>query len=369
MFYVVADKPGDIHRITIIVRSIPHSTPKGDAIYVSGDFNGWFPDVAEHKLKALPDGSYFVIITTHKRKFEYKFTRGTWNKSECINELKFTNRFIDLTLDPSTTVYIDILNWEDKLHTASKFVKVLNDKFSIPQLNRERRIWIYLPPDYEEIPNKHYPVVYMQDGQNLFDNFYSYNIEWQIDKTLNFLHTSGLRVPIVVGTEHGGELRQNEYLPWKYKEIYGGEGDKYASFLAETLKPYIDKNYRTLVDRDQNAIIGGDLGGLISLYTGMKYQHLFSKIACFSAPFHNNPEIFEYVEKMGKRKELKFYFLAGLKEDDSKMKISGNSRICEILKIEGFTQENIRSVVKYEGEQSELFWRREFQQAYRWLFL
>jgi alpha-glucosidase len=146
------------------------------------------------------------------------------------------------------TLNLTILSWEDvggTNSTAAANVSILNTQFWMPELNRSRRIWLYLPPDYAT-STKHYPVIYMKDGQNLFDAVTSFSGEWQVDETLNTLFANGDYGAIVVGIDNGGAERLNEYSPWNNPQYGGGQGALYMDFVAETLKPFIDANYRTL---------------------------------------------------------------------------------------------------------------------------
>jgi predicted alpha/beta superfamily hydrolase len=114
----------------------------------------------------------------------------------------------------------------------------------MPQLGRQRRIWIYLPAGYTSSP-KRYPVIYMHDGQNLFDDYTSGYGEWGIDEMMD--KVSPQNQCIIVGIDHGGDFRVTEYDPYDSK--YGkGRGDDYVEFLVKALKPYIDAHYKTIAD-------------------------------------------------------------------------------------------------------------------------
>ena len=133
--------------------------------------------------------------------------------------------------------------------TTRTLSSILSDAFDMPQLGRARRVWLYLPPDYESNPERRYPVLYMHDGQNVFDEATSYAGEWGVDETLDAMHAAGELSVIVVAVDHGVERRFDEYSPWNNAQYGGGEGDEYVDFLVETLKPYVDAHYRTLPDR------------------------------------------------------------------------------------------------------------------------
>ncbi|MBZ0301052.1 MAG: alpha/beta hydrolase [Anaerolineae bacterium] len=156
--------------------------------------------------------------------------------------------------------------WQDypvQEHTVHGTVRVLPELYS-PQLDNARSILVYLPSGYEPGEDR-YPVLYMHDGQNLFDAYTSFAGEWHVDETLLRLETEGIKA-IVVGIPNGGSERVNEYSPFRDPRHGGGKGDRYLDFLADTLKPRIDADFRTLPGRDHTGLMGSSMGGLISLY-------------------------------------------------------------------------------------------------------
>lgn len=106
------------------------------------------------------------------------------------------------------------------------------DSFYMPQLGRYRNIWVYLPPDYGS-SQKQYPVLYMHDGQNLFEDSTSFVGEWHLDETLDSLHQTGDYGCIVIGIENDGNHRMDEYMPNVHPKYGGGEGDLYIRFISE----------------------------------------------------------------------------------------------------------------------------------------
>lgn len=181
---------------------------------------------------------------------------------------------------------LKIADWKDALgdpkeHTIIGDLKII-DRFPIPQLHRLRRIWIWLPPGYEN-SGRRYPVLYMQDGQNVFDRKTSYAGEWQVDESLAALLGAG-KAPaaIAVAVDNGRELRMREYVPAALSGRAVDEGEQYAEFLARTLKSYIDAHFRTLQDRDHTAVAGSSAGAAISFYAGVKYPEVFSRVGAFS---------------------------------------------------------------------------------------
>lgn len=153
-------------------------------------------------------------------------------------------------------------------------------------LQHSRDILVYLPPDYEHNPGKRYPVLYMHDGNNLFDRRTAFGgNEWQVDERLEQLIRAQAIEPVIVVGIYNTAHRMAEYT-WEAAEldgqIQGGQGPQYGRFLVEELKPLIDKTYRTLPEREHTAVMGSSLGGLISFYLGLHYPQVFSKIGMLS---------------------------------------------------------------------------------------
>jgi len=148
-------------------------------------------------------------------------------------------------------------------HTIVGTVRVLDQVYS-PELENRRAILVYLPPDYDSSQQR-YPVIYMHDGQNLFDQATSYTDEWQVDETMEALSRGGYPA-IVVGIPNMGEQRIDEYSPFDDPAHGVGQGHAYLAFIVETLKPLIDQQFRTLPDRLHTGIMGASMGGLISLH-------------------------------------------------------------------------------------------------------
>lgn len=355
-------------QITLKVTEIPKDTPKNATIYVAGNFNGWNPNSTP--LIADGKGNHTITFPEENGTIEYKFTRGSWDTAEGDASGKpMPNRHTTFTGKPQT-VEAKIISWEkttEKTRTAAKNVHLISDSFLIPELGRTRKIWIYLPPDYES-GKKKYPVIYMQDGQNLFDESTSFSGEWEIDETLNQLFSEGDSGAIVVGIDNGGNHRIDEYTPWKNLEYGGGEGDLYSDFLAKTLKPFIDKHYRTKRGKKHNALIGSSLGALISNYCGIKYHRIFSKIGSFSPAYWIvNEEFNHYIKNSDANlSKTRIYYVAGSSE--SKNMTKDLETVKNNLEKKGLKPENTLVKIDSYGNHNENYWKGEFAKAYQWLF-
>ncbi len=354
-------------QLTIKITAVPTSTPPNDLIYIAGNFNDWNPANANYSLVNNADGSYQITFNPPAGTLEYKFTRGSWTSVEGNEQaLDISNRVLVYS-GASKTINVQILSWLDAgsgAGTAADNVAIVDDNFWIPQLNRSRRIWIYLPPDYTN-SSKNYPVLYMQDGQNLFDVNTSYSGEWEVDESLNKLFGEGDAGVIVVGIENGGLKRIDEYSPWVNAQYGGGEGDAYVNFIVETLKPYIDTHYRTKSDRLNTGIFGSSMGGLISFYAAIKHQDIFSKAGIFSPSFWFSDQVYSLVETEGKQSDMSIYLLGGEQEDGL---IQELNEMQNTLHQAGFADDEIKILSHPDGQHSEWYWRREFPAAYEWLF-
>ncbi|MGY0391627.1 TIM-barrel domain-containing protein [Bizionia sp. KMM 8389] len=364
-------------QVTVLVEAVPEQTPEGASIFISGNFEGWSGGNKTYQLQKLKAG-YSITLPKQPEAIQFKFTQGTWNSVEChSNGEALENRTYKFTQNPDT-LRVKIEGWAnlfqaDTASTAASNVSVISEHFKIEQLDRERRVWIYLPPNYKA-SQKSYPVVYMHDGQNLFDKITSGYGEWGIDETLNKLsETKGLDL-IVVGIDHGGDKRLDEYSPWKHAKYGGGEGDAYLSFLVETLKPYIDANYRTLPNREQTAIFGSSMGGLISHYAALKYPDVFGKVGVYSPAFWFAPQVMTFSQNHANLNATKMYFLAGGKEGEKierkeiSQTVKDMNSMISVLKTNGFSGENIQSKIVPEGKHNEKLWRSNFEETILWLF-
>lgn len=357
-------------QVTFRVVSLPSNTPANANIYIAGSFNGWAEGNANYQLNTLIDGDPSITLPVSGT-ITCKFTRGSWASVEG----NATGGFLpdrQFQVAPLDTLLISILSWEDlgssgSGSTALSSVSLLSDAFFMPLLNRSRRIWICLPSDYSNQPDKRYRTVYMHDGQNLFDDALAFAGEWGVDETMRNLQLSGDEGAIVIGIENGGSLRISEYTPWENPTYGGGEGEAYADFIRNTLKPYVDATYRTKPEAEHTAIAGSSLGALIALYTAARYPESFGKVGLLSPAFWiNRDSLQHWLSTRNLPATQRHYFVAGTTESSTMM--SDIQWVRNSLSISGVASENLNVVSKIDGAHSEWFWRREFPDAYLWLF-
>ena len=363
------------------VTRVPATTLPTDTLFVAGSFNSWNPHAAAYALTRNPDGSYQIDLPPSLGAVEYKFTRGSWETVE-IDEKnqQVTNR--KATLSPAREIHHQVLAWDDqsgisapfKKHTATAQVHVLATAFAMPQLGRRRRVLVYLPADYGQKPRRRYSVLYLHDGQNVFDAATSFGGEWGVDETLDRLRGVGQDPTgsIVVAIDNGAQFRSDEYIPWpsaalKGQPHQGGEGAQYVDFLALTLKPYVDAHYRTRPDAAHTGVAGSSLGGLISVYAALKYPRVFGQIGAFSPAFWVcDDSLRAFARTHPAAPTARFYFVCGPKESETMLPLMKRWR--DELRAAGVPAANLAFHAPAYGEHREWFWRREFPAAYRYWF-
>jgi len=255
---------------------------------------------------------------------------------------------------------------ESKTSTAQPTVTVLASQLDMPGLNRKRQLRVYLPPGYAT-STKRYPVLYMHDGQNLFDNATAYAGEWNVDETLNALAKEGKLELIVVGVDNGQDKRMTELNPWSHEKIGAGEGRQYMDFVVKTVKPLIDTTYRTLPDRTNTAVMGSSMGGLISHYAINQYPDVFSKAGIFSpAYWPTGEQMLRFAGSNKARTDARLYLLMGEKEGQGMVR--DVRRMQAELKKVGHPDANQWLKVVPGAEHNEGFWSREFREAVLWMF-
>jgi predicted alpha/beta superfamily hydrolase len=252
-----------------------------------------------------------------------------------------------------------------KMPTAAVNVQVLETPLEMSKLARDRTIRIYLPPNYENNQSR-YSVLYMHDGQNLFDDATSFVGEWKIDETLNRLYAERGLAIIVVGIDNGGDRRMNEFSPWMHPDFAPAEGNQYLDFVVNDLKPYIDSHYRTNPERINTAIMGSSMGGLISHYAIHQFPFVFSKAGIFSPSFWFSEEVFKHTANKPMPKDAKVYFLVGSQEGSDM--VTNTKKMVAQLTEQKHAPRNLLYREVQGGIHNESFWAEEFEQAIVWLF-
>lgn len=255
-------------------------------------------------------------------------------------------------------------------HTLTGNIIVERD-FSSKILANNRNIIIYLPPNYKQNSKIHYPVLYLHDGQNIFDQATSFiGQEWQCDETAEKLILANKVQPIIiVGIYNTGEKRIDEYTPSidvRYGK--GGKANLYSKFLIEELKPFIDKKYRTLKDPANTALGGSSLGGLVSLFIGLQQPQIFGKLAVVSpSVWWDNKVILKDVENLSSKPKTKIWLDIGSQEGEES--IPDTNKLKEALLNKGWKlNKDLKYLVIDGAKHNEEAWAKRFDKILEFLF-
>ncbi len=323
--------------ITFVVTA--QNLGKDSTVYITGNnpqLGNWYPS-------AIPFNK--INDTTWQRTFTfkngeeiyYKFTKGSWNKEALSSDYKVPpNNYLKVNND--TVIHVNIKKWKDEISwsNSSKFKGQITGqvKYFYNMKGKgisPRDIIVWLPPSYKIKKEKRYPVLYMQDGQNLFDPKTSaFGVDWQLDETADSLIKANTIKEIIIVGIYNTKDRGIEYNNTKL-------GHKYMDFVVNILKPFIDKNFRTLTDRKNTAVGGSSAGGLISFMLLWEHPEIFSQAACLSPAFHIEdinyiPNVLDY---KGIKKKIHIYFDVGTAELDAKLK-PGLDEMIKVLVKKGY---------------------------------
>src|SRR5947209_7252638 len=242
--------------------------------------------------------------------------------------------------------------------------------FVSQHLPHRRDLAVYLPPDYEQTDHR-FPVLYLHDGQNLFDPDTSYvrGMDWKVDETADALIRAGAIAPlIIVGVFNTGQHRIEEYTPTRDRKLGGGHAELYGRMLVEELKPFIDARYRTLGDSHNSGLGGSSLGGLATLYLGFTYPEVFGKLAVLSpSVWWDNKAILRIIQKAIPKPRLKIWLSMGTEE--SKTGLRDANLLYKALVQEGWQEsDDLHYEVIPGAKHEEAAWAEKVEPVLKFLF-
>lgn len=250
----------------------------------------------------------------------------------------------------------------------------IHPQFHSRFLPDDRDVTVYLPPGYDEEPDRQYPVLYLQDGQNLFDPRTSFipGRTWQVAETADAVIEAGEVEPlIIVGIANTGEHRLAEYTPTRDWKMGGGDANKYGDLLTQDLLPFIASNYRVRPGRDSAAGLGGSsLGGLVTLYLGLQYAEIFGKLAVMSpSVWWNHRSIIGYVNETAPRMQQHPRIWLDVGDAEGRRTLADTELLRHRLEVSGWKPE---SDLHYEcvpgGTHDEAAWAQRVGPMLRFLF-
>ena len=365
--------PAAAGTITFIITELPGDTPADATLTLGANLGGWDPGNPDYAFTRDDEGRYtLTLVIEDGTTIEYKVTQGSWQTVErSADGGDIENKTLEV--DGDAIVELTVASWSavdspPRPSTVSGRVEVIEEVQS-PQLGNSRDLLVYLPPDYAE-SDARYPVLYMHDGQNLFDDATSFSGEWGADEAAEQLAQRGAGV-IIVGIPNNAD-RISEYGPFpdeKYNAT--GRGAEYAAFVVETIKPLIDQRYRTLPGRTHTGIAGSSMGGLISLYTALVYPDTFGFAGVFSpALFVGDAKIFEWVEAHP-NPDVRIYIDMGTREgmasamdpDAQSARVNETMRMAAMLVGQG---NDVKLHIVRGAGHNEGAWRKRFPAVLGW---
>jgi predicted alpha/beta superfamily hydrolase len=245
--------------------------------------------------------------------------------------------------------------------------------FHSDRLGNTRDLLVYLPPSHGQ-PGRRFPVIYMHDGQNLFDAMTSFAGEWQVDETMQALAADGLEA-IIVGLPNAGPARFDEYSPYRVPRLGGGRADLYLDFLLQEVKPAIDRDFATRPDPQYTGILGSSMGALVSLYGFFRRPGAFGLAGALSpALWVGGKAILGEIERSPKV-DGRVYIDTGELERSRRRHATGNlvmrsdvGALAEILRQKGYRDGiDLLHVEDEHGHHNEADWARRLPAALRFL--
>lgn len=286
----------------VITRGVPENT----SVFISGSheqLGNW--NAHDVPMDKIDDSTWSKTFKFNAGTYlEFKFTLGSW-QTEALGDNGFPLNNYSFYIDQDTILNYYITRWKNNpaevksgITGTIEFHRNMKGKGI---LSRDIAVW--LPPDYETDTSKRFPVLYMHDGQNIFDPASSaFGMDWKMDETADSLIRQGKMSSIIIVGIYNTRYRDAEYS-------YTDSGYAYMKFIVEELKPFIDKTYRTLKGRKNTAVMGSSMGGLISLMLVWEYSDVFSKAACLSPAFKiKSLNYLQFMEKyLSPMKDIKIY--------------------------------------------------------------
>lgn len=361
---VAPDSGDETVEITFRAR-VPSMTPAGSTIHIAGNFQGWDPASPQHRLTEVEAGLFQIALSFDRgQMLEFKFTRGSWETVEKgATGQEISNR--TLTAGATQTVELTVASWADSMGGQNTITGDVRTT-TVTGFLSGRRVWIYLPPSYS-ISTVSYPVLYMLDGQNVFDRFTSFSGEWQVDETLERLIPAEEVEPLIVVAIDNSAQRISEYTPWADGEFGGGMGAAHLEAITSVLIPWVNSHYRTLTGPENTGISGSSLGGLFTLYATYTRPDIFGRNAALSPSiWWADREVLDFAAAAQKPNARVWMDMGTQESTDA---ITELRLMRDLMLNQGFVIGTDLQVVEDPGAgHNEAAWARRFPDVLRFLF-
>lgn len=382
--------------------TVDEGIPDGTYLSIGTNLNSWNPRDKKWYAEKIDDNHFTLTVAVDSKyigtEIEYKWTvqypnstGNGWEHTETAagtgtnGNRKYTIKNTDNVINDKS-----VFNLSEEENDSTVTGGTLETiEMTMPQFNdgRKRTIRVWLPDGYDPSDTKKkYSVLYMHDGQNLFDVYTSFVGEWQVDESVSKLMKQGYDSTIVVGIDNGQTKRFNELSPlWERndsgkKYVTNPEGDKYADFIVQTVKPYIDKHYNTKPQREYTGIGGSSMGGIMSLYMSVKYSDVFDYGIIFSPALHiysddTLDKFFDEYDFTQMKNLPRLYIFAGGSTGGSEPGTPYDEAcitkyvniIADKLGERGYPKKIIGTLVDEKAYHTESAWAKVFPTALKWL--
>jgi predicted alpha/beta superfamily hydrolase len=333
--FIITQASARMPSVTIRVNA-PESTPADARLYLAGNdssMGNWNPSEAgmtrEHGVQWVFTGNY-----EKGTKLEFKITLGAWSRQAMYGGKGIPGNF-RLTVEDDTTIILSPEGWSDPspavLSGGITGLVEYHRGLAGKDLRYTRDLIVWLPPSYPHEPARRYPVLYLHDGQNIIDPATSFlGADWRVDEVADSLIRAGsIEELIIVGINNSPD-RTAEYSETALGRAYG-------EFVVTKVKPMIDSLYRTKPDKNNTAVMGSSMGGLISFLFAWEYPEVFSKAGCLSPAFlvDSNRVLTEVQAYKGPKKGVRLYLDDGGVGIDARLK-PGYEKMVQLLAEKGY---------------------------------
>lgn len=354
--------------VTVTVAS-PADTPSDASLYITGNadvIGNWDPGAV--RMNSEGSGRWTYSFKVLQGTFlEFKITLGSWQK-EAIYRLGVVpgNWTVDVVKD--TILSFAPISWgmRNPPDSGLGITGELRSHKALthPGLRYPKDVFVWLPPSYTALPEKRYPVLYMHDGQNVFDPSTSFiGYDWRADETADSLIRAGAMQEVIIVALTNSPDRTEEYSDSQ-------KGKAYAEFLVKHVKPFIDSVYRTLPDREHTGVMGSSMGGLISFLVAWWYPDVFSMAGCLSPAFSfdDSKLIADVQEDKGPKKKIRLYIDNGTQGLERILQ-KGVDEMLEVLPKVGYEKDKDFVVFIDEGAvHNEVAWAHRLWRPLLFLF-
>jgi len=361
-------------QIRVSLELVAPTLAESSSVYATGShpaLGNWNP--AGLKLEHVAPHTWRATITLDRpTSIEYKFTLGSWDR-EAADSLGRPLANANARITRDTTLSATIRDWMSGPRPRALNGQVTGALKYHRQVQAEglaaRDLVVWLPPDYERAPDRRYPVLYMLDGQNIFDPATSsFGTDWAIDETVDSLIRGGTIPPLIVVGVNNTSARSAEYLPG------GSLSAAHTSFVLRTVKPLIDATYRTRSEAASTWIGGSSAGGIAAFMLVWEHPDVFSRALAFSPAFQAPAGMstqFDYIQAVKSTpnapSDARLYIdIGGIGLEDQLR--PGIDAMLVALRALGIRDEShLRFLSEPTAEHNELAWRRRFPAALVWL--